>query len=385
MRSGARRNCFAARSSRSAPTGSPPSAGNYRFAQELLRQVAYDTLSRRDRKTRHLAAAALLRAAFPGDGDEVAEVIARHYLDALPPSRMTRHRRGPRPGHRHVGARRAARRAHRRPRPGRIQLRGRRPEQTSLSQWAAGCRREPSPAGLLWEGAAQSPRCRRLCAASGTRTAPETFTEAWTGPGRGRTQAIAGDALASGAVTPRPANGSPPRWRCCARIPSRQVTALEELAALEIFSGWPDADRLSAEALVLGQALDVDSDLLADLFLTRGIYLCTAGRRPEGVAYFREGARLATQSGDNVIVGRALLNLSDGLAVMDPAAAAEAARTAATHLRRAGAGITWPLPSPTWFKRCSCSATGMPPRPSSTRPWALTGWPMTTSPPIWAG
>jgi predicted ATPase len=60
-----------------------PEKGSYRFAQNLLRQVAYDTLTRRDRKARHLAVAAYLRAAFPGDGEEVAEVIARHYLDAL--------------------------------------------------------------------------------------------------------------------------------------------------------------------------------------------------------------------------------------------------------------------------------------------------------------
>ena len=58
-------------------------AGQLGFAQQMLRQVAYDTLSRRDRKTRHLAVAAHLRAAFAGDGEEVADVIARHYLDAL--------------------------------------------------------------------------------------------------------------------------------------------------------------------------------------------------------------------------------------------------------------------------------------------------------------
>ena len=60
-----------------------PERGSYGFAQNMLRQVAYDTLSRRDRKARHLAVAAHLRAAFPGDGEEVAEVIARHCLDAL--------------------------------------------------------------------------------------------------------------------------------------------------------------------------------------------------------------------------------------------------------------------------------------------------------------
>src|SRR5262249_40976390 len=40
-------------------------------------------LSRRDRKARHLAAAGWLRRAFPEDGEEAADVIAAHYLDAL--------------------------------------------------------------------------------------------------------------------------------------------------------------------------------------------------------------------------------------------------------------------------------------------------------------
>ena len=60
-----------------------PERGSYGFTQNMLRQVAYDTLSRRDRKARHLTVAAHLRAAFAGDGEEVADVIARHYLDAL--------------------------------------------------------------------------------------------------------------------------------------------------------------------------------------------------------------------------------------------------------------------------------------------------------------
>ena len=60
-----------------------PERGSYRFAQDMLRQVAYDTMSRRDRKARHLAVAAHLRASFPRDGEEVIDVVARHYVDAL--------------------------------------------------------------------------------------------------------------------------------------------------------------------------------------------------------------------------------------------------------------------------------------------------------------
>ena len=60
-----------------------PELGSYQFAQQMLRQVAYDTLSRRDRKIRHLKVAAHLRATFAGDGEEITDVIAQHYLDAL--------------------------------------------------------------------------------------------------------------------------------------------------------------------------------------------------------------------------------------------------------------------------------------------------------------
>jgi class 3 adenylate cyclase/tetratricopeptide (TPR) repeat protein len=59
-----------------------PERGQYVFVQSMLRAVAYDMLTKRERKARHLAAAQHLRRSFPDDGDEVAEVIAAHYLDA---------------------------------------------------------------------------------------------------------------------------------------------------------------------------------------------------------------------------------------------------------------------------------------------------------------
>ena len=60
-----------------------PDSGQYVFVQGLLRTVAYEMLSRRERKPRHLAAAEHLRKLFPHDGEDVAaEAIASHYLDA---------------------------------------------------------------------------------------------------------------------------------------------------------------------------------------------------------------------------------------------------------------------------------------------------------------
>ncbi|HET7045798.1 MAG TPA: adenylate/guanylate cyclase domain-containing protein, partial [Gaiellaceae bacterium] len=57
-----------------------PEHGQYGFLQDLVRRVAYETLARRDRKARHLAAADHLAATL-GE-DEAAEVVASHLLAA---------------------------------------------------------------------------------------------------------------------------------------------------------------------------------------------------------------------------------------------------------------------------------------------------------------
>ena len=59
-----------------------PERGQYGFLQDLVRHVAYETLSKRERKSRHLAAAEHLQSVF-ADQDEIAEVLASHYLAAF--------------------------------------------------------------------------------------------------------------------------------------------------------------------------------------------------------------------------------------------------------------------------------------------------------------
>jgi class 3 adenylate cyclase/tetratricopeptide (TPR) repeat protein len=59
-----------------------PERGQYGFLQDLVRHVAYETLSKRERKSRHLAAAVHLGEAFAQE-DEIAEVLASHYLAAI--------------------------------------------------------------------------------------------------------------------------------------------------------------------------------------------------------------------------------------------------------------------------------------------------------------
>ena len=56
-----------------------PERGQYGFVQSLIREVAYGTLARRDRRARHLAAARYFESL--GD-DELAGALATHYLAA---------------------------------------------------------------------------------------------------------------------------------------------------------------------------------------------------------------------------------------------------------------------------------------------------------------
>jgi class 3 adenylate cyclase/predicted ATPase len=311
-----------------------PQRGSYGFAQEMLRQVAYGTLSRRDRKARHLAVAAHLRAAFAGDGEEVTDVIARHYLDALdavPDDGDAGQIRG----QAIAALTRAADRAIRTGAPAR-----------AAASYAAAARLTQagtpdggSAAAVLWEHAAQAALTSADWAGAveqagragdGYRQGGETRPAA-------RAQAIAGQALR---LWGRHAQAREQLTAALAVLREHPdtdtVRALEQLAALEVVAGSPAADALSAEALALGQALAVDEAALAGLFTTRGLCHAAAGRNPQAAAYYREAARLAGQAGDTVELGRALLNLSDAVTSTDPVAGAEAARAAAAQLRRVG-------------------------------------------------
>jgi class 3 adenylate cyclase/predicted ATPase len=311
-----------------------PEKGSYGFAQQLLRQVAYDTLSRRDRKARHLAVAAHLRAAFPGDGEEVADVIARHYLDALeavpdaPDAGQIR-------GQAIAALVRAAERAERTGAPG-----------LAAASYVAAARltqagtQDGGTAAALWEHAADAAATGGDYAAAVEHAghAGDLYRQCGDTRSAARAQTIAGRALrlwgrhgdARGQL-----NAAVAVLR--ADPDTHTVKALGELAALAAFAGAPEADALTTEALALGQALAVDDATLAQLFTTRGICHTQAGQMPEGAAYQREAARLASQAGDTLWLGRTLVNLSDAVTATDPAAGAEAARAAAAHLRQAGA------------------------------------------------
>jgi class 3 adenylate cyclase/tetratricopeptide (TPR) repeat protein len=321
-----------------------PERGTYRFAQDMLRQVAYDTLSRRDRKVRHLAVAAHLRSTFPDDGEEVMDVIARHYLDALAAvpddvdtDAITEQA---------VEAlTRGAQRAERTGAPSRA-ISG----FAAAAELAAGSARVGggTAAAQLWVRAADAAikASEWGAAIEHAELARERSIRDGGTRAAARAQASAGEALRQLGRHRESREVLLAALDVLRANPDVDtVYALGQLATVEVFAGTSEADRLTIEALTLGQALEVDAVTLSRIFTSRGICLDVLGRRVEASAHYREAARLAEQSGDRLQQGLALFNLSDALAFDDPMAATIVARDAIVALRHTGHrdGLAWAI------------------------------------------
>jgi class 3 adenylate cyclase/tetratricopeptide (TPR) repeat protein len=313
-----------------------PQRGTYRFAHEMLRQVAYETLSRHNRKARHLAVAEHLRGTFANDGEEVVDVIARHYLDALTAvpdaadADITRERAievltraGDRANRTGAKGRAAAQYAH-------------------AADLEAGTD-SPSAsldAAHLWERAAQAALDDAAfdAAVNFADLANERYSLVGQSRAAARTQIIAGTALRRRGQIAEGRERLTSALEVLIEEPDTDtVRALAQHASIEVFSGSIELGaRLSDDALALGQEIGVGTELMAGLFIGRGITLNRVNRHAEAASYFREAARLGAQAEDAPQHGMALLNLADTLNVRDPVAAAEAARTAAAVLRRGG-------------------------------------------------
>ncbi len=306
-----------------------PERGAYRFSQEMLRQVAYETLSKKDRRSRHLAVAAHLRQAFPGDGEAIADAVARHYLDALaagPSDASTAEIRA----EALVFLVRAAERATRSGAPRRAG--------ELYAEAAAIAPPERSP--LLFEEAATSSANagEHEMAIAYARAAREGHDLVGEQRGAARARSLEGSGLQS---LGRHAAAGRALQEALAVLRERPdgdtVTVLRNLSSLGTFSGdVASGRRLATEALDLAQALGMATRELALLFLRSGSAAAHAGRVAEAACDYRESARLAERVGDYGTLGMAQLNLADVLVRSDPQAAADVARSAASHLRRTG-------------------------------------------------
>jgi tetratricopeptide (TPR) repeat protein len=313
-----------------------PQRGQYAFVQTIFRQVAYDTLSRRERKARHLAVAAHLRNAFADDGEEVVEVIATHLVDAI--NAVPDDPDVPELQPQAVDALlRAADRATRTGAPAAAartfltaaELLERRGDDADL---AAAELRERAGAVLVTANDVDA-------AEREYRLALDTYRR------HGDARATARAQTEVGAVLRREGRLDDARKQLTEAVqvlksePDRAyVHALAEQATLEAFAGnADDADALSAAALAEAQALGLPEDGYPDLFVIRGLAHGRGSRPMQAAANFREVVRLGQESGHSLAAARALLNLGDVLMSIDPVAAAKASRSARDLCRRTGA------------------------------------------------
>jgi class 3 adenylate cyclase/tetratricopeptide (TPR) repeat protein len=312
-----------------------PERGQYGFVQAMFRQVAYDTLSRRERKARHLAVARHLTAAFADEGEEIAEVIAAHLIDALTavpddPDIPELQERAvtmlARAGERAVrtGAPAAAAKTF----------------ATAADLLQHGTPEGDLTAARLHERAGSAFGASRDFATSRAhyRHALDIYQRHECVRDAGRAMTFIASMLRREGLLEDARAQVLRALKLLETKPDADFTrALGERASVEAFAGNAAlADEYSALALAEAQALGLSDRDLAELLVTRGIAHALASRPTQASANFREGVRRAEAAHDGFATSRALLNLGDTLSSVDPPAAIEATRSAMAICRRLG-------------------------------------------------
>ncbi|MFL6240965.1 MAG: AAA family ATPase [Actinomycetes bacterium] len=314
-----------------------PDRGQYGFVQNMFRQVAYDTLSRRERKARHLQVADHLARAFADDGEEVSEVIAQHLLDALgavpddPDIPGLRERAVD-------GLVRAADRAERtaafatassaflraaalcedmQTLPGDLRA----AELYQRAGVAAGIEGDQQASGDYSERAValyDRHEQRRLAAQARTTVGSALRRQGRLEEARTIVRRALDDLMAEG------------------RDGEDIVLALAETAQVELQSGTDEALTIAHDALRRAEALGLEGATLVRLLVVVGMAARMRNARSEATAFLREALRLSDAVGNTPGKSAAGLNLADVLVETDAAAAVEVAQQSVVDARRTG-------------------------------------------------
>ncbi len=304
-----------------------PERGQYAFVQALIREVAYRTLAKRDRKTRHLAAARFLESL---GSDELAGGLAGHYLAAHANSAV-----GPEADALAAQARIALRAA-----AERAADLGAHEQAVTFYEQALTVTTDSAEVTGLHEQAAESAAAIQRVgdAEAHFRAALEGRAALNDRAAEARTTARFGNALLS-------AYRFEPALTLLAAASDRFADLVDD-AALAMLDGqlarayFLHAEHARAVAVsdrVLEAAERFDLvDVVADTLITRGSALASLGRRYEGIGAVEAGQKLAAAHSLQPTVGRALNNLASLLQASDPRAGLEAARAGIALARRLG-------------------------------------------------
>ena len=300
--------------------------GQFAFVQSLVREVAYSTLARRDRKARHLAAARHFETLVD---QELAGALATHYLAAYRNAAE-----GPEADALAAQARIALRAAGERA----VAL-GAQDQALGFYRDALEVTTEPAEraallerAGLAASAAGLHEEAEQLLAesidllrAAGDRSAAARVTGSLGDAMFGRYRLDAALALVDRAAVEFDDLGDDPGL----------ATLLGQLARFQMLRqvDFPAAIANADRTLAIAERLDL-VEIVADTLITRGTALTSMGRAYEGIGCVETGLRLAQQNRLLATEIRARINISGPLTDRDPRTAFEIARTGLEQARR---------------------------------------------------
>ena len=302
--------------------------GQFAFVQSLVREVAYSTLARRDRKARHLAAARHFETLVD---QELAGALATHYLAAFRNAAE-----GPEAdalaGQARIALRAAGDRA--------VTL-GAQEQASGFFRDALEVTAEPveraallERAGLAASAAGSHEEAERLLAeaidllrAAGDRSGAAHVTGLLGDAMFGRYRLDAALALVEAAAAEFGDLGDDPGLATLLG----QLSRFQMLRQVDFPASISNADR----TLAIAERLD-RVDLVADTLVTRGVALVSIGRGYEGLGCLETGLRLAQQHGLLATEIRARINIGGPLTDRDPRAAFEVSRVGLEQVRRFG-------------------------------------------------
>jgi class 3 adenylate cyclase/tetratricopeptide (TPR) repeat protein len=294
-----------------------PERGQYAFVQALIREVAYRTLAKPDRKTRHLAAARFFESL---GSDELAGGLAGHYLAAYSNSAA-----GPEADALATQAR--------------ITLRAAADRATALGSNAQAM-------GFLEQALAvttdETVRAELLELAGGAATAADlterarSFLEDAIELHRARRDRISmcrataelGRAMLNGSRTEAAVAfiaSATEDYADLAEQPAGVALWAQFARAQFLFGRSAEAVATADTTLALAERLDL-VPVLADLLVTKGSALVEVGRLREGLGTIETGRRLAESAGLTFTILRATLNSTGFATEIDPRSSLVAAR-----------------------------------------------------------
>jgi class 3 adenylate cyclase/tetratricopeptide (TPR) repeat protein len=303
-----------------------PEQGQYSFLQDLLRQVTYDTISKRDRRAKHVTVAEQLLK--DSEDEDAIQVVASHYLDAYQLA---------------DGAEDAPQIRQK----ALMALEGAASRAESLAAHGEAQRYLEKAASLLDDGPEKAGLLERAghAAVFGSRSAEalplfEDASRIYTGCGQvrdeARVSASIGNILWDEDRIEEGLARMEPSFQVLAGSDDDEDlgTVAAQLARMHFFSGQTEEALEKVEvALGVGERVG-DPELLSQALNTKSLILDAMGRDVESMALLRHALEVALKGGRDSAATRAYINLSHRAMNADDLAQAAEYQLAGTVVAR---------------------------------------------------